>query len=59
MTGLHILAIIFWVVWGVCSGTLYERNKGSAMTSNALSFWFWGSLLAALIFSLIAASSFR
>ena len=55
MTGLHILAIIFWVVWGVCSGTLYERNKGASMTSNRLTLFFYVSLALALLFSFIAA----
>ena len=55
MTGLHILAIIFWVVWGVCSGTLHERNKGTSMTSNDLTLFFYVSLALAILLSFIAA----
>lgn len=55
MTGLHILSIIFWIVWGVCAGTIHERNKGTAMTSDDLTLFFYVSLALAVLFSFIAA----
>jgi len=54
MTGLHVLAILFWVVCGVCAGTMHERHRRTAMTSDDLTLFFYVSLALALLFSFIA-----